>query len=136
MRSDLNFILGKVFHKKEEYEKAKSAYLAAIELNSDNYAAMFCQAKIHYLNSEFNAVVFYLNQILANPKYKDCYEVLELYAKMKVQEGKRYEALALYKRIIELNPNDYQSCFEIAQLFDQIDQSFALEYYEQGIKSK
>ena len=114
----MNFILGKVYHKQEQYEKAKSAYLVSIELNDSNYAAKFCQAKILYLNGEFNAVVDNLNKILANPKYKDCYEVLELYAKMKVHEGKRYEALAIYKRIIELNPNDYQSCFEIAQLFD------------------
>ena len=73
---------------------------------------------------------------MANPQYKDCYEVLELYATMKVLEGKRHEALAIYKKIIDLNPNDYQSCFQIAQLFEQVDTAFALEYYELGYSKK
>ena len=42
--------------------------------------------------------------------------------------------MALYKRIIELNPNDYEACFDIAQMFDQIDQGIARTYYEQGLE--
>jgi len=55
-------------------------------------------------------------------------------AKVKNLQGKRYEAMALYKRIIELNPNDYEACFDIAQMFDQIDQGIARMYYEQGLE--
>lgn len=43
--------------------------------------------------------------------------------------------MALYKRLIEINPLDYKSNFEIAQMFEQIDHGFALKYYEQGIAS-
>lgn len=43
--------------------------------------------------------------------------------------------MALYKRLIEINPFDYKSNFDIAQMFEQIDHGFALKYYEQGIAS-
>jgi hypothetical protein len=43
--------------------------------------------------------------------------------------------MALYKRLIEINPNDYQSSFQVAQLFDKVDQGIALKYYEQGLAS-
>lgn len=56
-------------------------------------------------------------------------------ANVKTEQGKRYEAMALYKRLIEINPNDYQSSFQVAQLFDQVDQVIALKYYEQGLSS-
>lgn len=53
---------------------------------------------------------------------------------MKSLQGKRYEALALYKRVIELNPKDYQANFDVAQMFDQVEPPLALLYYEQGLK--
>ena len=40
-----------------------------------------------------------------------------------------------FKRCIELNPQDYKASFEIAQMFDQVDQPLALHFYEQGLKS-
>ena len=43
--------------------------------------------------------------------------------------------MAHFKRLIELNPSDYQSQFEIAQMFDQIDMPMALMYYEQGYRN-
>lgn len=49
--------------------------------------------------------------ILSNHAYKDCYEVLKLLANVKREQGKRYEAMALYKRLIDINPKDHQSCF-------------------------
>jgi hypothetical protein len=36
--------------------------------------------------------------------------------------------------VLELNPKDYDSNFEIAALFERSDSSQALVYYETGIK--
>jgi tetratricopeptide (TPR) repeat protein len=69
------------------------------------------------------------------PKFKDCYEALRLLAKVKQQTGDKYEAMAHFKRCIELNPQDFKASFEIAQMFDNVDQPVALMYYEQGLKS-
>lgn len=135
LSSDLSFIWGKIHHKRENYDDALKHYFQAVKLNSNNFSAQFCLAKIHFLNGNFNAVDECLNTILAAPKYKDCYEAIKLLAKVKSLQGKRFEALAHYKRVIELNPKDYQSNFEVAQMFDQVDQPLALSYYEQGLKS-
>ena len=78
------------------------------------------------MNGNFNAVDECLNLILSFPKYKDSFEAIKLLAKVKSLTGKHYESLVLYKRVIELNPKDFRACFEIAQMFDQIDQPLAL----------
>ena len=98
-------------------------------------AAQFCLAKIHFLNGNFNAVDECLNLVLRNHKYKDSFEAIKLLAKVKCLQGKRYEALALYKRVIELNPKDHQASFDVAQMFDQVEPPLALVYYEQGLRS-
>jgi tetratricopeptide (TPR) repeat protein len=84
LMSELYFILGKISHKSEDYDQAMTQYLSAVKFNEYNFAARFCLAKIHYLNGNIISVVENLNKILANPQYKDCYEVLELYAKIKL----------------------------------------------------
>ena len=43
------------------------------------------------------------------------------------------EALKLFRHVIELNPQDYDACFEIAALFEQTEPKRALVYYEQGV---
>ena len=83
-------------------------------------------AKIHFLNGNLNAVDETLSKVLSEPKFKECYEALNLLAKVKELQNKRFEALVLYKKLIELNPKDYVSCFNIAQLFDLRDQQVAL----------
>jgi len=133
LKSDLFFILGKVYHQREQYEEALNHYFQTVNLNRHNFAAHFYLAKIEYLNGNFNAVDEGLTRILSNPRYKDSYEAIKLLAKVKTIQGKRYEAMALYKRLLEINPRDHTSSFHVAQLFDQIDQNLALKYYEQGL---
>lgn len=83
LSSDLYFILGKVYHKREQFEDALKFYFDSIRHNSQNFAAQFCLAKIHFLNGNFNAVDECLNIILRNPKYKDSFEAIKLLAKVK-----------------------------------------------------
>lgn len=71
-------------------------------------------AKIHFLNGNYNAVDESLSIILRNPKYKDSFEAIRLLAKVKGLQDKKYEALVLYKRVLELNPRDHQISFEVA----------------------
>ena len=44
------------------------------------------------------------------------------------------DALKLFRRVIELNPRDFDANFEVAMLFEQHDPKQALIYYEAGIK--
>ena len=76
----------------------------AVKLNPNNFASQFCLAKIHFLTANYNAVDKCLNVVLSNHKYTDCFEAIRLLAKVKCLQNKKYEALALYKRMLELNP--------------------------------
>ena len=121
LRSDLNFILGKVAHKREDFEQALAFYYQTVKVNPRNFAATFCMAKIHFLNCNYNAVEEALAKILQDSHFKDSFEAIHLLAKVKALQGKQQEALVLYKRLIEINPLNYQACFAIAQLFDTND---------------
>lgn len=44
LRSDLHFILGKVYHKREQYDDALKNYFQTVDLNKYNYAAHYCLA--------------------------------------------------------------------------------------------
>lgn len=119
--SDLHFIEGKVLHKQQKYSEAQKSYFESLKMDPNNQASQFNLAKIHFLNGNFNAVDECLSRVLADAKYKDCFEAIKLLAKVKCLQDKRYEAFSLYKRILELNPMDFKSMFEVGQMFDQVD---------------
>lgn len=56
--------------------------------------------------------------IVKTPKHKDCFEALRLLAQTKCRLGKTQECVDLFKRVLELNPKDYEANIEIAQLYD------------------
>lgn len=72
--------------------------------------------------------------ILKNPKHKDCYEALRLLAQTKARQNKVNESVELFKRVLELNPKDYEANIEIAQMFEQNEPKHALVYYENALK--
>ena len=76
--------------------------------------------------------------MLGCPKHKDSYEALRVLAQIKARQSKhpsnQTEALKLFRRVLELNPQDFDANFEIASLFEQIDPKQALIYYEAGVK--
>lgn len=39
-------------------------------------------------------------------------------AQCKARQGKKEDAVELFKRVIELNPKDHESNLEVAQLFE------------------
>ena len=87
------------------------------------------------MNNQYPAAEESLTKVLSDNKYKECTEVIRLLAKVKQLQGDKFEAMAHFRRMIELNPSDHQSQFEIAQLFDLIDMPMALMYYEQGYRN-
>jgi len=74
-------------------------------------------AKIHWHECNWNAADECLKKVLSDSQFKDCFEAIQLLAHVKEFQGRRYEALALYKRLIEINPEDYHSCYKIANMF-------------------
>jgi tetratricopeptide (TPR) repeat protein len=59
------------------------------------------------MNNEFPAAEESLNKVLSDSKYKECTEVIRLLAKVKQLQGDKFEAMAHFKRLIELNPSDH-----------------------------
>jgi tetratricopeptide (TPR) repeat protein len=71
--------------------------------------------------------------VVRNPKLKDCYDALRLLAMCKARVNKPGESIELFKRVLELNPKDFEANIEIAKNYDQTDPKFALVYYEKAL---
>ena len=52
--------------------------------------------------------------MVSNPKFKDSFEALRILAQIKGRLGKGSESVDLFKRVLELNPKDYEANIEIA----------------------
>mmetsp|Transcript_34330 Transcript_34330/g.52608 ORF Transcript_34330/g.52608 Transcript_34330/m.52608 type:complete len:200 (-) Transcript_34330:2941-3540(-) len=98
-----------------------------------NMAAQFGLAKVHFFNGSMTAAEECLKKITADPKFKDCFDVIRLLAEVKVKQQLKFEAFALYKRLLELNPNDYETSYKIGELFHFSDNELALKYLEKGL---
>ena len=80
-------------------------------------------AKVHYKLGNYQAAEQNLAIILRVPAFKDSYEALRLLAQIKARQSRAQtnyvEAVKFFKRVLELNPKDYDANFEIAALFEQ-----------------
>ena len=93
-------------------------------------------AKIQYHFRAFNSAEQHLRQVVNSQPFKDCYEALRLLGQIKARGSREghHEAVKLFKRVLELNPTDFEIRFEMATLYEQTDINFALNHYEEGIK--
>ena len=96
--------------------------------------AQFNLAKVFYINDSYPQAEEALEKVLKNPRHKDTVEVIRLLAQTKSRLGKVGEGVELFKRVIELNPKDFEANIEIGQVFDQTDPKAAIIYYENALK--
>jgi tetratricopeptide (TPR) repeat protein len=75
-----------------------------------------------------------LEIVIRDSRHKDCLEALRLLAQVKGRIGKPGESVDLFKRVLELNPNDFEANIEIGQVFEQTDCRTAIVYYENAVK--
>lgn len=79
-----------------------------------------------------------LQLVLSCHQFKDSYEALKILAQIKARNSEasinQTETLKLFRRVLELNPKDFDANFEIAAIFEKSDPAQALIYYEAGIK--
>ena len=134
IRSDIFFILGKIHHACRNFKDAFENYLQAVKSNDQNMPAQFNLAKVFYYNDSYPQAEEALEKVLKNPRHKDTVEVIRLLAQTKTRLGKVGEGVELFKRVIELNPKDYEANIEIGQVFDQTDPKAAIIYYENALK--
>ena len=137
LRSHFYFILGKVEHVQGNDQEAFQQYERSLSHNSKNHQTHFCLAKVNYQMGNFQAAEKHLNQVLSCHSFKDCYEAIRMLAQIKARQSNAQrqpnETLRLFRRVLELNPKDFDANFEIAALFEQTEPLQALIYYEAGI---
>ena len=134
LRSDFHFLEGKVQHQQDHYQEALACYSKSLKCNPQHFPALFCLGKVQLHFNNFQEAEHAFEAVVNAPKHKDCYEALKLLGQTKARQFKVVEAVEVMKRVIELNPNDYETNIEIAQLFEQNEPKHALVYYETALK--
>jgi tetratricopeptide (TPR) repeat protein len=71
--------------------------------------------------------------VVGNPKFKDSFEALRILAQIKGRLGKAFESVELFKRVLELNPKDFEANIEIGQVHEQNDPKTAIVFYEKAL---
>lgn len=83
---------------------------------------------------DFKSAQGCLEKVLACRKFKDNYEAMRYMAYTKNRLGQREEACALYKKVIEINPKDWEANLEIGKFYEMTDVHSSLIYYENGLR--
>lgn len=81
-------------------------------------AAQFNLGKVYFHNEAFQQAEPCFEVVVNNPRHKDCYEALRLLAQTKGVLGKTDESVALFKRVLQLCPRDFEANIEIAQNYE------------------
>jgi len=59
---------------------------------------------------------------------------MRILAQIKGRLGKTNESVDLFRKVLELNPKDFEANIEIGQVFEQTDPKTASIYYEKALK--
>lgn len=59
---------------------------------------------------------------------------MRILAQIKGRLGKSQDSVELFKKVLELNPKDYEANIEIGQVYEQTDAKTASVFYEKAIK--
>lgn len=134
LKSDIHFIQGKIHHVKRNFPGAQHSYQNAIKLNDRNFAAQFNLGKVFFYNENYLSAESCLETVTNNPRFKDSFEAMRILAQIKGRLGKTSDSVELFKKVLELNPKDFEANIEIGQVYEQTDPKTASIYYEKALK--
>ena len=102
--SDLQWLMGKYWHHKKDYDQARYHLIKAIEDNYNNVNAKQLLVDVEENTQNYSSAICYVNELLeVNPYWRGLWRrKIDLYRK----QGNDVEADRLLKRINQIYPND------------------------------
>ncbi|MCK4688849.1 MAG: tetratricopeptide repeat protein, partial [Candidatus Marinimicrobia bacterium] len=99
----------------KEYDKAKSFYIRAIELNPDFTEAYYNLGSVYYEQENYtDAIKNFINAIEINPDLSETYYNLGVvYGK----QGNHPDAIKCYKKTIEINPDLSEAYYNLGIIY-------------------
>ncbi len=104
--SDLRMLLGKYYHQKKNYDKARYELIKSLEYNKHNVNAKQILVNVEVESGRYSSAICYVNELLeVNPYWKGLWrKKIEIYR----LQGNNVEANRLLKRISQIYPEDSQ----------------------------
>jgi len=117
----------------KEYDKAKSFYLRAIELNPDYSDAYSNLGNVYYDQENYAGAIKYYNKAIEiNPDFSKAYYNLGIVYR---NQGNYSDAIKCYKKAIELNPSYSAAYSNLGNVYDdQENYAAAIKYYNKAIE--
>ena len=124
-------LLGYVDQNLSLFDEAKKSYLAAINLDENNYDAKFNLAVLYYKTKNFiESEKLFSFLIKKNPKDFDSFYNLGI---IKYEQGQYIHSIEFLKTACEVNNNFYFSHHHLAQSYEAIrNYDLAISYYEKA----
>ncbi|EGC31227.1 hypothetical protein DICPUDRAFT_50293, partial [Dictyostelium purpureum] len=137
IKAESSYLVGKALHATQRWSEALQFYHQAVLKNPDFYLAQFGLGQIYIHNEDFDKAISCFENVLA--KQPNNYETLQILGSL-YKHGSLYKnsmntatAANVLKKAIEINPNDYNNWFELAQILEISEVGAALEAYEKGL---
>jgi hypothetical protein len=68
---------------------------------------------VFFYNDNYQSAETCLETVTSNPRYKDSFEAMRILAQIKGRLGKTNDSVDLLKKVLELNPKDFEANIEI-----------------------
>lgn len=125
--------VGKIYQEKGEIELAIKNFEKALEFKPDFFEVNYELGKIYYSMNDFKNASKYLTK--ASSIHTDDVEVLNLTAETYKKVGHSDDAVILFEKILELEPNNSFANAKIGEIyFQRLDYSKAIQYFEDSIQ--
>ena len=122
---------------KNQYEKALNFFDEALRIEGNYASALLHKGHIYYFRGEYKQAIKYYNKII-ELNLDLATLMLELWVNKGVchrQIGEKEQALNCYGRALEINPQDFDTIFNLGNVLSDLDRlDEALESYNLAIK--
>uniref|UniRef100_A0A914ZB19 Tetratricopeptide repeat protein n=2 Tax=Panagrolaimus superbus TaxID=310955 RepID=A0A914ZB19_9BILA len=141
LKAESCYMIARCHHHKREYEKAFRYYYQATQFGSQKFVLPYYGlGQIHLGRAEFEQAVECFEKVLK--EYPEDYETLKVLGSIytrwqgpieddKIREAQR-KGEELLRKVHELNPEDVEVIFELAQLQESTKPAEALKRYEKA----
>jgi len=116
------------------YKKALENFTIALEIDKQNSDALIYEANTQYeLGQSEDSVMFLYNSVLESDPQN--VNALINKAKVLIDQNKKRQALSVYERALDLEPNNFEGLFGTAQILSELDDCKSIDYYQRALEA-
>ncbi|KAI8369446.1 uncharacterized protein BYT42DRAFT_110841 [Radiomyces spectabilis] len=131
IKAEASYQIARAHHQMQQYDDAFKFYRQALELNPDHILAQFGIGQMHLCRGELDVTAQIFEKL--HETEPQCIEVIKILGSLYTATGRQTQALNLFNKVLEHYDDDQFLDIEVAQLYEEKDQTRALKYYQASL---